>query len=78
MDNERRREVNKLILTEEELEELLEKSATLGADKAIKGLEDKIIMGIGRGLLNKVAYLTGAVFIWGVIYLNNKGIIRVI
>jgi hypothetical protein len=79
MESERRSTITpKLILTEEELEELLERSATKGANMAIQGLEDKIIMGIGRGLLNKAAYLSGAAFLWGVMYLNSKGIIRIV
>lgn len=59
-------------LTEEEIEEIAEKAAT----KAIAKLETHLYTTVGRSVLNKLAYVVGAVAVAAYFYLQSKGLIK--
>jgi hypothetical protein len=66
----------KIELTEEELEDIIIKSAKVGADLAIDGIQSKLFMWAGRGILSKIIYLVGAVGVSIFFYLHDKGLVK--
>ena len=65
-------------LTEAELKELLETASKLGAEKAIELLQTRFVMGVGRGVLDKLVYFLGVGLIALVLWANAHGIIKLV
>ena len=59
-------------LTEEQIEQIAERAAT----KAIAKLETHLYTSVGKGVLNKLAYVLGVIVISVYFYLQSKGIIK--
>ena len=65
-------EKNNNSLSEEQIEHIAERAAT----KAIAKLETHLYTSVGKGVLNKLAYVLGVIVISFYFYLQSKGIIK--
>jgi hypothetical protein len=61
-------------LSNEELEQLIEYMAARASDLAVTKIEDKIYKNLGKKIFDKILWITGAIFIGIVVYLNNNGV----
>ncbi len=57
-------------------EELIEEIAEKAATKAISKMEDKIYTLVGKSVLSKIFYITGAITVGVYLWLQTKGIVK--
>ena len=81
MTHEEQEAIHKRLIADENfisaiIERVAEKAADKAADKAVLKLEGVIFQTVGRTVIDKLAYLLGAIIVGGYLYLNNKGMIH--
>jgi len=65
---ERRKELQ---LSDEHIEQIAERAA----EKAVKKMTDQVYKAVGKSVLQKLFYITGAIAVAGYFWLQSKGLL---